>query len=265
MTRLLTLTGSGGSGKTRLALEVARDCVGAYPDGVWLVELSGLSEGGLVAQKVAAALGVAEQPGRSITDTLVGTLRDRRLLLVLDNCEHLIGASARLVDALLDSCPRLRLLATSREPLELAGEVKRSVPPLSAPDPGRPPTVGELEGYESVRLFMERGRNKVVRLRADARERDGYRRGVPAAGGHTVGHRAGGRAGRGALGRADLREAQGPFEVLEGGQPDGDAEAADAPGHPGLELRAARRGPSGCYFEGFRFSQAASRSKRPRR
>ena len=160
MTRLLTLTGSGGSGKTRLALEVARDCVGAYPDGVWLVELSGLSEGGLVAQKVAAALGVAEQPGRSITDTLVGTLRDRRLLLVLDNCEHLIGAAARLVDALLDSCPRLRLLATSREPLELAGEVKRSVPPLSAPDPGRPPTVGELEGYESVRLFMERGRNK---------------------------------------------------------------------------------------------------------
>jgi predicted ATPase/DNA-binding SARP family transcriptional activator/DNA-binding CsgD family transcriptional regulator len=160
MTRLLTLTGSGGSGKTRLAMEVARDCVGAYPDGVWLVELAGLSEGGLVAQKVAAALGVAEQTGRSITDTLVGALRDKGLLLVLDNCEHLIDAAARLVDALLDSCPRLRVLATSREPLELAGEVKRSVPPLSAPDPGHPPTVRELEGYESVRLFVERGRNK---------------------------------------------------------------------------------------------------------
>jgi predicted ATPase/DNA-binding SARP family transcriptional activator/DNA-binding CsgD family transcriptional regulator len=160
MTRLLTLTGSGGSGKTRLALEVARDCVGAYPDGVWLVKLAGLSEGGLVPQAVAAALGVAEQPGRSITDTLVGTLRDKRLLLVLDNCEHLIEAAARLVDGLLDSCPTLRLLATSREPLELAGEVKRSVPPLSAPDPGRTPTVGELEEYESVRLFMDRGGNK---------------------------------------------------------------------------------------------------------
>ena len=160
MTRLLTLTGAGGSGKTRLALEVARDLVGAYPDGVWLVELAGLSEGGLVPQAVAASLGVAEQPGRSITDTLVGALRERRLLLVLDNCEHLIDAAARLVDALFDSCPGLRLLATSREPLELAGEVKRSVPPLSAPDPRRPPTVGELEGYESVRLFVERGRNK---------------------------------------------------------------------------------------------------------
>ncbi len=164
MTRLLTLTGPGGSGKTRLALEVARDCVGVYPDGVWLVELAGLSEGGLVAQKVAAALGVAEQPGRSITDTLVGALRDKRLLLVLDNCEHLIDAAARLVDALLDSCPRLRVLATSREPLELAGEVKRPVPPLSAPDPSRPPTVGELEGYGSVRLFVERGRNKASGL-----------------------------------------------------------------------------------------------------
>jgi non-specific serine/threonine protein kinase len=160
MTRLLTLTGAGGSGKTRLALEVARDLVGVYPDGVWLVELAGLSEGGLVAQKVAAVLGVAEQPGRPITEALVGAFRDKGLLLVLDNCEHLIDAAARLVDALLDSCPRLRVLATSREPLELAGEVKRPVPPLSAPDPGHPPTVGELEGYESVRLFVERGRNR---------------------------------------------------------------------------------------------------------
>ena len=160
MTRLLTLTGVGGSGKTRLALEVARDLMGAYPDGVWLVELAGLSEGGLVPQEVAAALGVAEQPGRPITDALVGALHDKRLLLVVDNCEHLIDAAARLLDALLDSCPGLRVLATSREPLELAGEVKRLVPPLSAPDPGRPPTVGELEGYGSVRLFVERGRNK---------------------------------------------------------------------------------------------------------
>ena len=162
MTRLLTLTGVGGSGKTRLALEVARDCVGAYPDGVWLVELAGLSEESLVPQAVAAALGVAEQPGRPITDALVGALRDKQLLLMVDNCEHLIEAAARLVDALLDSCPRLRVLATSREPLELAGEVKRPVPPLSAPDPGHPPPVGELEGYGSVRLFVERGRNKAA-------------------------------------------------------------------------------------------------------
>src|SRR5215208_3689163 len=101
MTQLLTLTGAGGLGKTRLALEVASDLVGAYPDGVWLVELAPLTEGALVPQAVAKAVGVPEQPGREITETLVDALHKKKLLLVLDNCEHLIEAASQLADVLL--------------------------------------------------------------------------------------------------------------------------------------------------------------------
>ena len=104
MTRLLLLTGAGGSGKTRLAL--ARDLISVYPDGVWLVELAPLSEGELVAQEVAGALEVQERPGQPLSDTLVDALGEKGLLLVLDNCEHLVEAAAQLGDALLDSCPR---------------------------------------------------------------------------------------------------------------------------------------------------------------
>ena len=162
MTRLLTLTGAGGSGKTRLALEVARDLVGAYPDGVWLVELAGLSEGNLVPQAVAAVLGVKERPGQPLPVTLGEYLRAEQTLLVVDNCEHLLEGTAGLVDILLDSCPNLRILATSREALDVTGEVRWIVPPLSVPEPqGRPSSEDSsssevLEGYESVRLFIER-------------------------------------------------------------------------------------------------------------
>ena len=154
--RLLTLTGVGGSGKTRLALEVARGLVGAYQDGVWLVELAPLSEGSLVPQAVATALGVREQPNHPLISTLVNALREQKVLLVLDNCEHLIGATARLAEALLRSCPRLRILATSREMLGATGEVSWLTPPLSGPDPQQRPPVEDLEGYESARLFVER-------------------------------------------------------------------------------------------------------------
>jgi predicted ATPase/DNA-binding SARP family transcriptional activator/DNA-binding CsgD family transcriptional regulator len=159
MTRLSTLTGAGGSGKTRLALEVARELIGAYPDGVWLVELASLTEGDLVAQEVAGALKVSERPGQPLTDTLVDALADKELLLVLDNCEHLVEAAAQLVDALLDSCPRLRVLATSREPLGVSGEVLWQVAPLSLPattDGGA--GVESLMRYEAVRLFVDRAR-----------------------------------------------------------------------------------------------------------
>src|SRR5215203_4534723 len=162
-TRLLTLTGAGGSGKTRLALEVARDLIGVYPDGVWLVGLAGLSEGDLIPQTVAAALRVPERPGQALTDTLMETLSDNELLLILDNCEHLVEEAAHLVDTLLDSCPHLRVLATSREPLDISGEVNRVVPLLSLPartdeefDKG--PTVDRLMGYEAIRLFVDRAR-----------------------------------------------------------------------------------------------------------
>jgi predicted ATPase len=136
MTRLLTLTGAGGCGKTRLALEVARELIGAYPDGVWLVELAPLSEGALAVQAVAAALGVQEQPDRSLTDTLVNHLRAKRTLLVMDNCEHLLDAVARLADTFLNSCPHLRVLATSRESLNVEGELNWLVPSLSVPSLG---------------------------------------------------------------------------------------------------------------------------------
>jgi len=160
ITRLLTLTGAGGSGKTRLALEVARDLIEAYPDGAWLVELAPLSEEALVPKAVAEALGVPERPAEPLTDTLAEVLRDRQLLLVLDNCEHLLEATAQLVDKLLDSCPRLRILATSREGLGVQGEIRWVVPLLSVPDSRRGSTVEELEGSESARLFLARARNR---------------------------------------------------------------------------------------------------------
>ena len=161
MTRLLTLTGVGGSGKTRLALEVASDLVGAYPDGAWLVELAVLSDPALMPQAVAKALGVREQPGRPLVETLKDVLRSRKMLLVMDNCEHLIEAAVRLVDALLDSSPGLRVLATSRETLNASDEVAWVVPSLTVPYSRQQTyTPQELEAYESVRLFVERARQR---------------------------------------------------------------------------------------------------------
>ena len=160
MTRLLTLMGTGGCGKTRLAVEVARDLSGAYPDGVWLVELADLSEAELVPQAVATILGVREQPDRPLSATLVEALRQRNMLVVMDNCEHLVDASARLVETLLGTCPGLRIMATSREALGVAGEVRWVVPPLSIPDPWPSTEIGELKRSEAVRLFTERARDR---------------------------------------------------------------------------------------------------------
>jgi predicted ATPase/DNA-binding CsgD family transcriptional regulator len=157
-TRLLTLTGAGGCGKTRLALEVARRLVGDYPDGVWLAELAPLTEGELVPGAVAAALGLGAQPDVPFTDALVDFLRPRRMLLVLDNCEHLIEDCAGLVDTLLNACEHLRVLATSREMLGVAGEVNRTVPSLVVPDPGPAADPEVLGRYEAVELFVERAR-----------------------------------------------------------------------------------------------------------
>ena len=159
--RLLTLTGAGGSGKTRLALEVARDLVGTYPDGVWLVELASLSDGKLVAGAVAAALGVGEQPDLPYTETLVDYLRSRRMLLVLDNCEHLIDACAEIAFTLLSSCEHLRILATSREALGVAGEVNWPVPSLGVPDADHLSVPQDLSRYEAVQLFVERARSRL--------------------------------------------------------------------------------------------------------
>jgi len=120
--RLLTLTGPGGSGKTRLALAVASDVVEDYEYGTWLVELAPLSDPELVAQAVASVLGVSEQPGRALMQTLAEALTDNQMLLVLDNCEHLIEACASLAGTLLSTCQNLSILATSREALGITGE-----------------------------------------------------------------------------------------------------------------------------------------------
>lgn len=129
--RLVTLTGPGGSGKTRLALRVARKLAERFSDGTWLVELASLSDPELVEPAVASALGVREAPGRTLSEQLVEHLRSKRILLVVDNCEHLISACAALAGSLLAACPELRILATSREALGVAGEVCWLVPPLS--------------------------------------------------------------------------------------------------------------------------------------
>src|SRR5579875_2147363 len=160
--RLLTLTGVGGSGKTRLARRVAITLASSFPDGVWLVELAALTEPGLVARALAATLGVREQAGPEgqppLAQTLAVALAPKQLLLVLDNCEHLAGACADLVETLLQSCPDLRILATSREPLRVPGEVTWPVPPLALPPTDRPLPLEDLAQVESVALFVDRAR-----------------------------------------------------------------------------------------------------------
>jgi predicted ATPase/DNA-binding CsgD family transcriptional regulator len=155
-TRLLTLTGAGGSGKTRLAFEVGAEVLEEYPDGVFAVEFAPLSDPDLVPQAAASVLGVPEHTGRSLTESLVHYLRPRNGLLILDNCEHLVSACAALAHALLRGCPSLRIISTSREGLRVAGELTYGVPPLSLPEPDRLPPPESLMQFEAVRLFAAR-------------------------------------------------------------------------------------------------------------
>jgi predicted ATPase/transcriptional regulator with XRE-family HTH domain len=153
--RLLTLTGSGGSGKTRLALEVGAAVIPSFADGVWLVELAALADAAKVAETVATTLDLPSsgQPARSV---LMRYLRGKRVLLLLDNCEHIIQACAELAEALLRACPDLRILATSREGLGVGGEVVWPVPTLHLPDPEAQVTPAELATFEAVQLFIDR-------------------------------------------------------------------------------------------------------------
>ncbi len=154
--RLLTLTGPGGAGKTRLALEVAGERLHSYDDGVWLVELAALDDPGIVAQETAVVLGMQLRSQDDAGAVLARLIGDRQLLLLLDNCEHLIGACARLAEELLRACPRLTLIATSREPLHIGGEVTLRVPSLKLPDPGLEVAAHALMRFESIRLFTDR-------------------------------------------------------------------------------------------------------------
>jgi hypothetical protein len=154
--RLVTLVGPGGAGKTRLSLQMAADQVERFADGVWLVELASLADPVLVPQTVASVLGVREEPGRPLRAAFLAALGPKRMLLVLDNCEHLIQACAELAATLLRACSSLRILATSREALGIVGEATWAVRPLSLPDPEQPLPLDRLTRYEAVQLFVDR-------------------------------------------------------------------------------------------------------------
>ena len=155
-TRLLTLTGSGGCGKTRLCLQIAADSLESFADGAWMVELAPLSDPDRVPQTVAMVLGLKEALGRTISQTLTEYLKDKRLLLLLDNCEHLLEGCARLADMLVRQCPHLTILASSREPLGIGGEQAYRVPSLSLPDSEQVHTPVSVTAFEAVQLFIDR-------------------------------------------------------------------------------------------------------------
>jgi non-specific serine/threonine protein kinase len=154
--RLITLTGTGGTGKTRLALEAAAGELDQFADGVWLIEFAGLATSDLLVHTIAKVLALPDTPDLAPLEQLGAFLQARHLLLVLDNCEHLLEECARITTFLLARCPRLVLLATSREPLAISGEAILRVPPLRLPDPTQPAKWVSLLGYDAVRLFVER-------------------------------------------------------------------------------------------------------------
>jgi predicted ATPase len=163
--RLVTLTGTGGAGKTRLGLQVAAGLADGVAEEVWFADLAPLQEPGLVALTVADVLGLRQEPGRPVLDTLVEVVGGRRLLVLLDNCEHLIGACAKLADVLLRGCPNLVLLATSREPLGIGGERVYRVPSMAVPADGD--DAGAIRASEAVRLFEDRAAAQGVPLAWD--------------------------------------------------------------------------------------------------
>jgi predicted ATPase/class 3 adenylate cyclase len=154
--RLVTLVGVGGVGKTRLSIAAASGLLSEYPDGVWFVELAPLNEPALLSQTVARACGVSDDPGRPLLDVLVDFLCSKRMLLVLDNCEHLIDACAELASAIMNGCDQVKILATSREALDVPGERPYHVPPLRVADPETLPEISALVQIEAIRMFLDR-------------------------------------------------------------------------------------------------------------
>ena len=154
--RLVTLTGPGGTGKTRLSLQVAADLLDQFHHGVWFIELAALTDPELIPQTILSAIGISEQSGKPPLELLREYLHGKKSLIVLDNCEHLIEASARVADVLLNAAPNLRVLASSREALAVKGEASYPVPSLSLPDIKHLPVIEQLSQYEAVRLFIDR-------------------------------------------------------------------------------------------------------------
>jgi predicted ATPase/class 3 adenylate cyclase len=154
--RLVTLTGSGGTGKTRLSLQVAAELLDHFDHGVWFIELAPLTDPDLIPQTMLSAIGLVEQQGKTPLELLVEFLHEKQALIVLDNCEHLISASAQMTNALLNAAPKIKVLASSREALGVRGEASYPVPSLSLPDLKHLPALEGLSQYEAVRLFIDR-------------------------------------------------------------------------------------------------------------
>ena len=151
--RLVTVTGPGGSGKTRLAARVAKQVASRFVDGVWLIELASVADAEQVSSAVAATLGIREEPGTPAAEALARVLARQQVLLVMDNCEHVIGVAAQLCARLLLAADDLRILATSREPLQVAGESRYRLAPLTVPDPD---DLANATRVEAVALFTDR-------------------------------------------------------------------------------------------------------------
>ena len=188
--RLITLIGPGGTGKTRLSLRVATEALEFFPDGAWLVEFAPVSDPQLVAQTVATTLSLPESPGRPLESTLIDYLRRRKLLLIFDNCEHLIDECARVADLIHRGCPEVYILASSREALGIAGERifrvrSLPLPPDQSPDPGV-----DLCNFAAVRLFLDRARGQ-TRFRHHPRKLCAHRADLSTAGWHSPGYRTG--------------------------------------------------------------------------
>lgn len=156
--RLVTLTGAGGCGKTRLALKIATDIIAEFADGVWLVELASISDPKLVAHAIAGALQIKEEPNTPLFQTVTKRLLDKRLLLLIDNCEHLIATCSELIESLMKTLPTLAILATSRESLNISGEMVWKVPSLSMPDITKLPSMVELTSFDAIQLFIDRAK-----------------------------------------------------------------------------------------------------------
>ena len=168
--RLVTLIGSGGVGKTRLSIKVGEQVLGNYADGVWFVELASLSDAALLAQTVTALLGIPVQPDISYVELLINSLRPKSLLLILDNCEHLVEGCAHFTEVLLKCCPGLKILATSREPIGVLGEALYHVPSLGLPGSQELLALDSLRDFEAVKLFEERALACTIRLFSNVRK-----------------------------------------------------------------------------------------------
>jgi hypothetical protein len=232
---LVTLTGPGGSGKTRLSIAVAAAVVDDFPDGVYFVPLAPVRDPGLVPSTIAQSIGLQDARDRPLMDHLVSQLRERRLLIVLDNFEHLL-AGAPVVTRLLQETSAVRILVSSRSSLRVSGEQECPVPPLAVPDESAYPAAAELTAYDSVRLFTERAAAAGAGIRPGRRECPGDRGDRPQAGRPAAGHRAGGGARQGAAARRDPAPA-GPFAgPADRRRPRPAGPAADASRHGRLEL-----------------------------